>query len=497
MRVKKACLIVDLRGGQHVTEIPGLVSVLAAAGWKTDISLKAYGGESIQLARKAARKKYDLVISYGGDGSLNAVFNGVMYANGKSIVADLPGGTYNVWAGATGVPTQPVKAALALVDSEARMIDLGHLEATGLTDPNTTPAEQAPSHMGKTRRLSKRAMRTRHYFLLNVGMGMDADMMAHISKPLKYRFGPLAFNLATVKELPKQRPFPVEVQQLDDQGHVEAHWQGEIWQLYVSKVPLFGGSINIDPGSRADDGLIYVCLVTANGPLKTVEQVVTMLTQHKLDKESTQYLRGKHFSIRVPASTPMHVDGSIVELNDLLPASQRRTLQQQQQNADQMLVEYRFDISPKAVQIAVPRAYNGPLFATTSTPSDSSHTDTHTSKNTHQSTSGQTAAETAEQPFTQTRSAQQKPAYRATVIGTTTNPEKSHYPIIACNYKKLENDETQVIAVRLNQRTRVLNQAGEGVSATTVLELQEGQEILVEGEKTRRGVIKATCIRLP
>ena len=116
MRIKKACIVVDLRTGQDVTTIPHLVAVLAAAGWKTHIALKEYGGETVKLAQKAAKEGYDLVIGYGGDGTLNAVLNGVMYAAGDCLVADVPGGTYNVWAGAIGVPHDPVKAALAIVD---------------------------------------------------------------------------------------------------------------------------------------------------------------------------------------------------------------------------------------------------------------------------------------------------------------------------------------------------------------------------------------------
>ena len=99
---RKVCIVVDLRTGQHVANIPDLIAVLAAAGWKTDIALKEYGGETFQLAKKAARQGYDLVIGYGGDGTLNDVVNGVMSAGGKNLVGDIPGGTFNEWAGTKG-----------------------------------------------------------------------------------------------------------------------------------------------------------------------------------------------------------------------------------------------------------------------------------------------------------------------------------------------------------------------------------------------------------
>src|SRR5207248_11258763 len=101
-------------------------------------TLKEYGGETLKLAQKAARDGYHLVIGYGSDGTLNAVVNGVMNAGGKSIVGDIPGGTYNIWASAINIPHDPVKAALALVNSEPRKIDLGHLAVDGLLFPSST-----------------------------------------------------------------------------------------------------------------------------------------------------------------------------------------------------------------------------------------------------------------------------------------------------------------------------------------------------------------------
>src|SRR5205807_8889121 len=114
MHCKKACLVVDLREGQNMGAITALMAVLSAAGWKTKIALKEYGGECIKLATKAVEKGNDLVIAYGGDGTLNQVVNGVMNVKGESIVGVIPGGTANEWAGEVSIPTDHVKAALAL-----------------------------------------------------------------------------------------------------------------------------------------------------------------------------------------------------------------------------------------------------------------------------------------------------------------------------------------------------------------------------------------------
>src|SRR5690349_14732039 len=105
MHHQRVCLVINPRDGQNVAKLTGILAVFAAAGWRTDIALKEYGGHTMELATKAARQGYDLVIAYGGDGTLNQVVNGVM--NGKehkSSIGVLPGGTVNQWAAEVSVP---------------------------------------------------------------------------------------------------------------------------------------------------------------------------------------------------------------------------------------------------------------------------------------------------------------------------------------------------------------------------------------------------------
>src|ERR1700730_17511413 len=80
MDCKRACLIINPRAGQNFAKLNDLLAVFWAAGWKTDIAIKVYGGHAMKLATRAAEKGYDLVIAFGGDGTLSQVMNGVMNA---------------------------------------------------------------------------------------------------------------------------------------------------------------------------------------------------------------------------------------------------------------------------------------------------------------------------------------------------------------------------------------------------------------------------------
>jgi len=152
MRKKNVSLIINPRTGENTAKLQEILAVFSAAGWKTDIELKEYGKHVMKLAHQAAAHKQDLVVAYGGDGTLNQVVNGVMSANGKgklqSAVGLIPGGTANVWAGEIGVPTDPVKAALTLVNSEPRKVDVGRIAICAIEFPGEESATHDKSAEG-------------------------------------------------------------------------------------------------------------------------------------------------------------------------------------------------------------------------------------------------------------------------------------------------------------------------------------------------------------
>src|SRR5260221_8367269 len=259
MKCKQAMLVLNPRAGQNLAKITDVLAVFAAAGWKTDLALKEYGGQTMNLATKAAQAGDDLVIAYGGDGTLNQVVNGVMHAKGgHSIVGLIPGGTANVWAGEISMPGDPVKAALTLVESDARKVDIGHVEVEGLAFPAAHSEGQQQSKP-KRRRKAKTTPRAKDHFLLMAGLGIDAAVMGHVSKTLKYRVGPLAVGVSAAQELPAQHPFPVEIRA----GSADVLWKGEALQVVIGNTRQYANIVQMTPDDYIDDGNLDVCVLTA------------------------------------------------------------------------------------------------------------------------------------------------------------------------------------------------------------------------------------------
>lgn len=75
-------------------------------------------GHATRFAQDAVARGVDLVVSLGGDGTLNEVANGV--AGSATAMAALPGGSTNVFARTLGFPNDPLEATAVLVEALAR-----------------------------------------------------------------------------------------------------------------------------------------------------------------------------------------------------------------------------------------------------------------------------------------------------------------------------------------------------------------------------------------
>jgi diacylglycerol kinase family enzyme len=86
-------------------------------------------GHATRFALDAARQGFDVVIGYGGDGTLNEVATGI--AGTDTALGVLPGGSTNVFARTIGLPNDPVAAAERLAGgidaADVRPIGLGRV----------------------------------------------------------------------------------------------------------------------------------------------------------------------------------------------------------------------------------------------------------------------------------------------------------------------------------------------------------------------------------
>jgi len=86
-----------------------------------DISLARSGAEVIELARKAAREPYQIIVAAGGDGTVNSVAAAVI--DSDKILGVLPLGTLNHFARDLGIPSDLEQAVRTIIAGHTIEVD--------------------------------------------------------------------------------------------------------------------------------------------------------------------------------------------------------------------------------------------------------------------------------------------------------------------------------------------------------------------------------------
>ena len=123
-----------------------------------------------ELTREAAREGYDVVVAFGGDGTVNEAANGL--AGSDTALTCLPGGRANVYCRMLGIPADVVDATEHLLriadDWRPRRVDLGDVNG--------------------------------RKFTFSAGVGLDASVVERVDAHprLKARFGEWYYTLTGV-----------------------------------------------------------------------------------------------------------------------------------------------------------------------------------------------------------------------------------------------------------------------------------------------------------
>ncbi len=142
---------------------PGVRDVITGAlrhDVDLDVVTTTHRGHARQIAAQGAA--LDLVLTLGGDGTINETVNGLMSSGRRDLpqLATIPGGSANVMARALGFPNDAIEATGMILESlrtqSSHTIGLGSASFTG-ADGDTPPT---------------------HWFTINAGIGIDADVVA-------------------------------------------------------------------------------------------------------------------------------------------------------------------------------------------------------------------------------------------------------------------------------------------------------------------------------
>ncbi|WP_343225933.1 diacylglycerol kinase family protein [Luteolibacter marinus] len=228
--------------------------------------------EARELAATFARNGEPVVIAAGGDGTLNAVVQGL--AGSQTALGVLPAGTMNVFARELGIPFDNLDRAFEVIE-EGRIQEIDLFEANGVP------------------------------FVQMAGVGFDAMVIEETTWESKKMLGPLAYLLSAVKVLGESPP---RMEILCGDGRRE-----EGVAVLAGNGSLYGGQFKLFHKADNRDSMLDV-LVFKDAGYKLVLDSLRGLALGGVELESStvSYLQAARLKVTADREVPIQVDGELV-----------------------------------------------------------------------------------------------------------------------------------------------------------------------------------------
>jgi YegS/Rv2252/BmrU family lipid kinase len=224
--VKVVAIINPISGAgadQHVAgrRVALLGAELERRRLRADIHLTAHAGHAHALAREAVANRADLVIVWGGDGTVNET--GAALLDTTSALGLVPAGSGNGLAAALGTPFDSRAAIAAALDGQIRSIDAGMLAG-------------------------------RPFFNI-AGIGVDARIAALFNVRARGARGRWPYILIGVREGCRYSGLEYELE-LDGERRAS-----RALLIAFANGGEYGNRIRLSAGARLDDGLLDATIV--------------------------------------------------------------------------------------------------------------------------------------------------------------------------------------------------------------------------------------------
>lgn len=241
--------------------LPALRQHFEVEVWETE-----YENHASELAEKA---EVDILLSAGGDGTLNQVLNGIMRKEKQPVVGIIPIGTGNDFSRTCGLTLR----AQELID---------------LIKNNSVH----PTDIGKIDLHNESGEKIRRYFInvSSVGMGPDvADAMRKDSR----RFGSkVTYLKAIVKVFFMEKPKTIVITSGDWK------WNLPLRLAAVANSKTMAGDLIISPNNKVDDGVFSIYIAGAISTLQFIKELLKLKKGKKSDNPLICSHQAGHFHLQ-------------------------------------------------------------------------------------------------------------------------------------------------------------------------------------------------------
>ena len=273
--MRKCVIIMNPESGKakKLTGYKEFYDILRKHGYDTEIIFTKRKNDATAIM-KDLTDDIDLVISGGGDGTLNEVITGNMERKKKLIIANLPLGSTNDVANMYGYTKNTMKNLEILLNGKPKKIDVCSI--------NDTP------------------------YIYVACLGDYIDMAYKTPRELKKKYGKIAYVLYGLKQL-RNRIHSYNIKyKIDGQ-----EFEGKYSFFFITNSSRVAGVNDIYYDVKLDDNKFEVAMALANNKQELLKNQASTITKDIKDIPEVTYYKTDNFEIEFldPPKSSWCIDG--------------------------------------------------------------------------------------------------------------------------------------------------------------------------------------------
>ncbi|MBQ7415940.1 MAG: YegS/Rv2252/BmrU family lipid kinase [Oscillospiraceae bacterium] len=272
--MKKLLFIMNPFAGQRRANrfLADILTVFNRADYDVTVYMTAGPGDGARAVEERSAQM-DLIVCCGGDGTFNETVTGMIRAGADVPLGYIPAGSTNDFAASLRLPTNPVKAAQAIVEGKPRRYDVGRFGG--------------------------------RYFTYVASFGAFTRVSYATPQSVKNALGHTAYLLEGIQELSQLKNLHVRLEL--DEGRVV---EDDFLFGAISNSTSVGGILTLDPKQvDMSDGKFELLLVRAPQDLSEVSECLRALQTQKYNCRMITFLSASHVRVTAEADMVWTLDG--------------------------------------------------------------------------------------------------------------------------------------------------------------------------------------------
>ena len=268
---RRILLIVNPTAGSCRQErLAKIVRSLRERGCTICLQETRKAGDARDLAADIDCDGFDAIVVAGGDGTINEVLNGL--PSEAPPLAILPLGTINVLAKEIKLPSSIHGLADMITSGPSRRVSIG--EANG-----------------------------RRFFMM-ASVGLDADIVEHVSLNLKRHIGKWAYLYETIKRFIIKKPSRYRL-------HVGGR-EREVAGAIIANGRYYAGRFVTSPTAHLEKPCLDICALTRFGRLALPSYLIALGLGRLASHADVQIDQVTDLDLLAPVGAPLQADGELL-----------------------------------------------------------------------------------------------------------------------------------------------------------------------------------------